>query len=344
MDQPPNSFNLSLLEGWAMADAPPAGSRRVTLQRIDEGGPPPALAGLRVPLDELPDRPDQPGMQVRFSLHQGGTGSGTAAAELGVGFFAFGGDSRPEALMPVLAAGAREDTFDIVRLQAGPALRREGSEGRGWVLRFYVPIPATSGEIALLVFRGPEPKLPADVADRCDAMAGAFNFRFGDEPAPTPAELADPIRARIEEQAMETGGLVSADLGDGSLVSASGPAVLRRRSGAAPSPFIEDRYGFRRVGWSGRPWQAPELAAEAAAKSTGKENALAGRAALLVWVAYSVAALALAPGVTKAPVVLLGVGITIAVLRRTGDASWKGVIILAAVLAVTLFLVLAAGG
>jgi hypothetical protein len=206
-----------------------------------------------------------------------------------------------------------------------------------------VAVPETTHVIALLDFsaRAIQPEQRQDLDEMCDSMSGTFSFRWAEEQADAPVP-EEGLREFVERQASETGRAITARTPDGRTLFASGRPRPPVRPGEGPNPFVEERYGWRRAGWSsGRPWQATDLEARVAAVPGGTQPQ--ARAMIILFVVYAVIALTAAPGASKAPVVLLGVGILIGVIKNYAERGWTAVLIAGAALAAVLVLVVGLG-
>ena len=94
----------------------------------------------------------------------------------------------PGAMVRELTAGGTGRSVEIVDLEAGRAVRRAGR--RREVLpgmeepidffgcQYYVPVPSTTNQIALLSFASPTLAVQEDMGDLFESMAGTFTFTW----------------------------------------------------------------------------------------------------------------------------------------------------------------------
>jgi hypothetical protein len=94
----------------------------------------------------------------------------------------------PGAMVRELTAGGTGRSVDVVDLEAGRAVRRAGR--RREVLpgmdepveffgcQYYVPVPSTTNQIALLSFATPTLAVEEDMGDLFASMAGTFTFTW----------------------------------------------------------------------------------------------------------------------------------------------------------------------
>ena len=191
----PTGFWIAVPEGWVSLDVDPATAAGSAARLLD-------LAGLGVDERFRGHRADAERLLAQLASAAAAGGVTFAAclvtvvddvlpvqATLTISVNALdGGGNRTGEVRAALAAADRERAVEVVELDAGPAVRRAGrlrgaapgtEEQLTLVSRqFYVPVPGTGREVAVLSFSSPTLELEAELSELFDGMAGTFAFTW----------------------------------------------------------------------------------------------------------------------------------------------------------------------
>ena len=188
----PTGFWIALPEGWVSIDVDPATAVRSAARLLDQlpPGGREHRADARRLLEQLAADSATAGVTFCACLATVVEGTLPLLASLTISVNGLdGAGNGPELVRASLAAaepGGR--TVDVVDLGAGPAVRRSGRlrlgrPGTDEVVtlvsrQFYVPVPGTLAEVALLAFASPTLELEAELGELFDGMAATFAFTW----------------------------------------------------------------------------------------------------------------------------------------------------------------------
>jgi hypothetical protein len=183
----PTGYQIGLPPGWEAIDPGRRAGRR-----------PPDLAPVEQSLVDVVNAADGPG--VRFAaLVQGDADGLRFQAALTIGVYRIGTANDAGSLSEALAGFGSPGGVVVVDLPVGKVVRRAPAspapppgEKAAILVQFYVPVPATSDQVAVLTFSSPTPEPAGSLTGEFDAMAETFGFTFGGR---TPLGLAGSMGA-----------------------------------------------------------------------------------------------------------------------------------------------------
>lgn len=176
--RPPNAYQVEIPPGWEVVTPKSGFKLNIEFEMADAAGvPKPVNQGIpteAVPLEKLPSGTDGDGIVLRARYAQVVSGS-PLKAEHGVGFFTIGESNDPGSMLLSLGGGAGRES-ELVEVPAGTSLRRTYEHKGSVVRQFLVPVPNTPSDIALLSYSTPTLDRRDELLELFDSMVRGFGF------------------------------------------------------------------------------------------------------------------------------------------------------------------------
>jgi hypothetical protein len=189
----PSGFWIALPDGWVSLDVNPATSATTARQLVEAAARNDNTVrenrvAIEQMLAQLASDAAATGVQFCACYFQVFEEDFHVQASLTVAILTLDEANDPGAMVRELAGGGAGRSVEVVEVEAGPAVRRTGRRrealpGMEEPLEFlgcqyYVPVPSTTNQIALLSFVTPTLAVEEDMDDLFDSMARTFTFTW----------------------------------------------------------------------------------------------------------------------------------------------------------------------